>query len=122
MHFWIAAVLLPLSKCRLSHQGVLVTQADTKSEEYDVHSMKRIQFYVQENMWKALHVRSRRQGISISELIRRAVIEKYGMSPISREEAMRAIVGIWKDRRDLPDSTTYVRRLRKAKRLRRMPF
>ena len=83
--------------------------------------MKRIQFYVQENMWKALHVRSRRQGISISELIRRAVIEKYGKPPSSPQEAMGAIVGIWKDRRDLPDSTTYVRRLRRGK-LRRMPF
>jgi endonuclease YncB( thermonuclease family) len=82
--------------------------------------MKRMQFYLQENIWKALHVRSRQQGLSISELVRQAVIEKYGNLPASRKEAMRALVGIWKDRRDVPDSTTYVRRLRGRKRLRRI--
>ncbi len=33
---------------------------------------------------------------------------------------MQALVGMWKDRKDLPDSTTYVRRLRKGTRLRRI--
>ena len=33
---------------------------------------------------------------------------------------MQALVGIWKDRKDLHDSTAYVRRLRKGKRLRRI--
>lgn len=33
---------------------------------------------------------------------------------------MQAVVGLWTDRDDIPDSTTYVRRLRKGKRLRRI--
>jgi hypothetical protein len=82
--------------------------------------MKRTQLYLNEDIWEALHVRSRQQGTSISELVRQAVRDKYGCSPASRRQAMKALVGIWKDRKDLPDSTALVRRLRKGKRLRRI--
>jgi hypothetical protein len=82
--------------------------------------MKRTQLYLHEDIWKALHVQSRQQGTSISELVRQAVRDKYGSSPARRRQAMQALVGIWKDREDLPDSTTYVRRLRRGKRLRRI--
>jgi Ribbon-helix-helix protein, copG family len=82
--------------------------------------MKRTQLYLNEDIWKALHVRSRQQGTSISELVRQAVRDKYGSSPSSRRQAMQALVGLWKDRKDLPDSTAYVRRLRKGNRLKRI--
>jgi hypothetical protein len=82
--------------------------------------MKRTQLYLQENIWKTLHVRSRQLGTSISELVRQAIKEKYGNSPASRKEAMQALVGLRKDRRDLPDTAAYVRKLRKGKRLRRI--
>jgi hypothetical protein len=82
--------------------------------------MKRTQLYLHEDIWKALHVRSQQQGTSISELVRQAVRDKYGSSPARRGQAMQAFVGIWKDRKDLPDSTAYVRQLRKGKRLRRI--
>lgn len=82
--------------------------------------MKRTQLYLNEDLWKALHIRSRQQGTSISELVRQAVRDRYGSSPASRRQAMQALVGIRKDRKDLPDSTAYVRRLRKGKRLRRI--
>ena len=82
--------------------------------------MRRTQLYLNEDIWKALHVRSRQQGTSISELVRQAVRDKYGSSPARRKQAMQALVGMWKDRKDLPDSTTYVRRLRKGTRLRRI--
>jgi hypothetical protein len=82
--------------------------------------MKRTQLYLNEDIWKTLHIRSRQQGTSISELVRQAVREKYKSSPASRRQAMQALVGMWKDRKDLPDSTAYVRRLRKGKRLRRI--
>jgi endonuclease YncB( thermonuclease family) len=52
--------------------------------------------------------------------VRQAVREKYGRSAADRREAMEALVGIWKNREDLPDSQQYVRRLRKGKRLRRI--
>ena len=82
--------------------------------------MKRTQLYLNEDIWKALHVRSRQQGTSISELVRQAIRDKYGSSPASRRQAMQALVGLWKDRKDLPDSTAYVRRLRKGNRLKRI--
>jgi hypothetical protein len=82
--------------------------------------MKRTQLYLHENVWKALHIRSRQQGISISELVRRAVNDKYGKSPKDRQRAMQALVGLRKNRHDLGDSTAYIRRLRKGRRLRRL--
>jgi len=73
-----------------------------------------------EDIWKLLHIRARQRKTSISELVRQAVREKYGRSAADRREAMQALVGIWKNREDLPDSEQYVRRLRKGKRLRRI--
>ena len=84
--------------------------------------MKRTQLYLQESIWKTLHLRSRQQGTSISELVRQAVREKYGNFPANRKDAMQALVGLRKNRRDLPDTATYVRKLRKGKRLRRVSF
>jgi hypothetical protein len=82
--------------------------------------MKRTQLYLNEDIWKLLHIRARQRKTSISELVRQAVREKYGRSAADRREAMEALVGIWKNREDLPDSEQYVRRLRKGKRLRRI--
>lgn len=80
--------------------------------------MKRTQLYLHEDTWKALHIRSRQQRTTISELVRQAVRDKYGSSPASRRQAMQALVGLWKNRKGLSDSESYVRRLRKGKRLR----
>jgi hypothetical protein len=82
--------------------------------------MKRTQLYLHEDIWKALHIRSRQQRTTISELVRQAVRDKYGSSPANRRQAMQAIVGLWKNRKDLPDTQTYVRRLRKGNRFRRL--
>jgi Ribbon-helix-helix protein, copG family len=82
--------------------------------------MRRTQLYLDNDIWKALHVRSRQQRTSISELVRQAVRDRYGSSPANRRGAMAALVGMWKDRDDLPNTTTYVRRLRKGKRLKRI--
>jgi hypothetical protein len=82
--------------------------------------MKRTQLYLNEDIWKALHIRARQQKTSISELVRQAVREKYGRSAADRREAMKALVGMWRDREDLPNSEQYVRRLRKGKRVRRI--
>jgi len=82
--------------------------------------MRRTQLYLDNDIWKVLHVRSRQQRTSISELVRQAVRDRYGSSPANRRQAMAALVGMWKDRDDLPDTTTYVRRLRKGKRLKRI--
>jgi hypothetical protein len=80
--------------------------------------MKRTQLYLNDDVWKALHIQSQQQGISISELVRQAVREKYLNSAENRTEAMEALVGLRKDRKGLPDTDTYIRRLRTGKRLR----
>ncbi len=82
--------------------------------------MKRTQMYLDDDMWKALHIRSRQSRTPISELVRQAVRDKYGNPLANRRQAMQAWVGLWKDRRDLRDSETYVRQLRKGERLRRI--
>lgn len=84
-----------------------------------LYIMRRTQLYLPEALWKSLHLRSRQRGTTISQLVREAVGDKYGESHTERQQAMRALVGMWKDRRDLPDPQTYVRRLRKGKRLKR---
>jgi hypothetical protein len=81
--------------------------------------MKRTQLYLQRDIWRLLRALAREQSTSISELVRQAVREKYVSSPSRRREAMQAVIGLWKDRDDLPDSTIYVRRLRKGSRLKR---
>ena len=82
--------------------------------------MKRTQLYLDEDIWKALHIRSREHRTSISELVRQAVRDRYGTSVANRNQAMAAFVGIWKDRDDLPNARTYIRRLRRGKRLKRI--
>jgi len=82
--------------------------------------MKRTQLYLEESVWKLLQIQARQSGTSISELVRQAVRDKYGISPEKRREAMQAWVGIWKDRKDLPSTEAYVRQLRKGSRRRRM--
>lgn len=83
--------------------------------------MKRTQLYLDEGIWKLLQIRSRLSGTSISELVRQAIREKYGISAEKRRQAMQAVVGMWKDRTDLPDTETYIRQLRKGRRrLRRL--
>ena len=82
--------------------------------------MKRTQLYLDDDIWKALHVHSRQRRTSVSDLVRQAVRDRYGSSPANRRQAMMALVGMWKDRDDLPDATTYIRRLRKGKRLKRI--
>jgi len=73
-----------------------------------------------EDIWKALHIRARQRKTTISDLVRQAVREKYGNSSADRKQAMQALVGLWKERKDLPDTEQYVRQLRKGKRLRRI--
>jgi hypothetical protein len=81
--------------------------------------MKRTQLYLDDTSWQALHIRSRQSGTSISELVRQAVRDKYAASPAARRQAMRAFVGIWRDRLDLGDAEAYVRTLRRGRRLKR---
>ena len=66
-----------------------------------------------ENPGGRLRARSKESGLSISQLVRQAIRDRY-MSPVNeRGAAMQAIVGIWKDRSDLPDTEAHLRNLRR---------
>ena len=82
--------------------------------------MHRTQLYLDDDLWKALRTRARKQRTTISELVRQAARERYLGNLEKRSKAMEAIVGIWKDRTDLPDSTEYVRSLRRDTRMERL--
>jgi len=81
--------------------------------------MKRAQLHFDDDICNTLHIQARQAGTSISELVRRAVRDKYRNTPTNRRRAMREWMGIWHGRKGLPDSETYLRRLRKGTGLRR---
>ena len=75
---------------------------------------------MEEDVWKVLQMRARELKCTVSELVREAVREKYIENGSRRREALLSAIGIWKDRTDLPKTATYVRRLRKSSRLKRL--
>ena len=75
--------------------------------------MRRTQLYLDEDLWKALHLQARRGKTTISELVRSAARERYLGATEQRGRAMRAIVGMWSDRTELADAEAYVRALRR---------
>jgi hypothetical protein len=52
--------------------------------------------------------------------MRKAARERYALDSKERRDALMGIVGLWKDRTDLPDTETYVRSLRTGNRLKRL--
>jgi len=85
-----------------------------------MYIMKRTQLYLDDASWQGLRISAEQSGTSISELVRRAVREKYATSPAARGQAMRAFIGIWAGRSDLGDVTAHVRALRRGRRLKRL--
>jgi predicted DNA-binding ribbon-helix-helix protein len=85
-----------------------------------LYIMKRTQLYLEEDLWKALHARARREKTTISDLVRRAARERYVNRSEERRTALMGIVGLWKDRTDLPDTETYIRNLRRDTRGKRI--
>jgi len=70
-------------------------------------------------MWAALHSKALLEGATVSELVRVAVRERYMGNLEERRQAMLGIIGLWKDREDLEDTETMVRKLRSGTRLKR---
>lgn len=81
--------------------------------------MRRTQLYLDDELWATLHAKARLEGATVSELVRIAVRERYLGNLEERREAMLEIIGLWKDRDDLEDTETMVRRLRGGTRLKR---
>jgi hypothetical protein len=83
--------------------------------------MNRTQLYIDEEMARTLATLSRQKGISISELVRESLRERYTYGKdIEKAALARILVGIWKNRADLKDVHSLVRRLRKGSRSKRL--
>jgi hypothetical protein len=82
--------------------------------------VKRTQLYLDDDLWAALRTHARHEKTTVSNLIRTAARARYMENPEQRRAALMGIVGLWKDRTDLPDTETYVRSLRKGTRLKRL--
>ena len=82
--------------------------------------MRRTQLYLDDDLWNALHTQARKEGTTVSDLVRQAARERYLGKLEERREAMQALVGIRKDRSEFSDSVQYLRRLRHGKRLDRI--
>ncbi len=82
--------------------------------------MKRSQIYLSVSQWSILRALSHQAHKSVSQLIRDAIEKVYKKPDTDFETALRQGFGIWKDRKDLPPTDEYIRRLRKSTRLERL--
>lgn len=79
-----------------------------------IHRMVRTQLYLDDGVHARLRALARKQGRTISELVREALVRTYGTAGADEVRAsLLAVAGIWKDRRDIGDTDAYVRRLRR---------
>jgi hypothetical protein len=85
-----------------------------------IHRMVRTQLYLDEAVHKRISALARKQGRTLSELVREALARSFGTGQSDeRRRTLQAMVGLWKDRRDIGDTEEYVRRLRKGTRRRK---
>lgn len=82
--------------------------------------MKRTQLYLDEPLWAALHAQARSRKITLSEVVREALRERYLGKDDQRRAAMLAFVGIRKNKTQELSATEEVRRLRRGSRLERL--
>jgi hypothetical protein len=82
--------------------------------------MVRTQLYLDEGVHARLTEIARRQRRTLSDLVRDALTRTYGVGNVDeRLRTLRAIEGLWRDRKDIPDTPEYVRQLRRGTRRRR---
>jgi len=82
--------------------------------------MRRTQLYLDDHLWNALHARARGEKTTVSELVRRAIRERYLGGRDEQMKAMQDFVGIRKDRSAPRDAVKYVQSLRRGGRLDRL--
>jgi predicted transcriptional regulator len=79
-----------------------------------IHRMIRTQLYLDAAMHRRLQELARKQGRTVSDLVRDAVARAYGGHAVEEQlRTLRAIAGLWRDRKDLGATREYVRRLRR---------
>jgi len=85
-----------------------------------LYIMHRTQLYLDDDLWTTLQAKARQDNTSISELVRTAARDRYVTSHEQRVADMESVIGLWKDRTDLPDTENYIRNLRRGDRRRKM--
>ena len=81
--------------------------------------MKRSQIYLPIEQWRRLSVLSHQLHESVSELIRRALDRIYNEEPLDFDNALQRAAGLWRRRKDMMGTQTYIRSLRRDTRLKR---
>lgn len=80
-----------------------------------VHHTRRTQLYLDHELHARLKALARRRGRSVSELVREALVQVDGPSPIEQQlRTTEATAGLWRDRDDLGDTDEYLRQLRRG--------
>jgi hypothetical protein len=76
--------------------------------------MVRTQLFLDNAMHLRLRSLARRQGRTVSDLVREALERTFGTGSIDElRRTRRAVMGIWRDRKDIGSTHAYVRRLRR---------
>jgi metal-responsive CopG/Arc/MetJ family transcriptional regulator len=84
--------------------------------------MRRIQVYLDDELLDAMQEQAHKDKTSVSALMRKILRGRYLTPHRSAEQcrtALMGIVGLWKNRKDLPDTETYIRNLRRGARRQR---
>jgi len=82
-----------------------------------IHHVTRTQLYLDATMHAHLQRLARKQGRTVSDLVRDALTRAYGVGEQDERVAtLRAIEGLWQHRRDIGDTAAYVRGLRRGTR------
>jgi Arc/MetJ family transcription regulator len=85
-----------------------------------IYTVRRTQLYLDDDLWVTLRLRSQQARTSVSEMVRRAVREKYSTGLAGRQQAMQDFAGMWRKRTDLAEPEDYVRTMRRGSRLERL--
>ena len=77
--------------------------------------VRRTQIYLEEDLWKVLHIRARELRTTVSRLVCQAVRERYHGEAMNRKRVMESFAGIRKNQPEIEDSTHYIRGLRRGR-------
>ena len=82
--------------------------------------MVRTQLFLGEALHARIRTLARMQGRTVSALVRETLERAFGAAgQDERARTLQAIVGLWRDRKDIGSTNAYVRRLRKGTKRRR---
>jgi hypothetical protein len=71
-----------------------------------------MQLYLEDDLSAALNARALLEGVTVSELVRVALRDRFMGNLDERRAAVLGIVGLWKDRPGVEDGDAFIRSLR----------